>query len=659
MKNIQAQYQDLLEGKMSKANFMRNVRMQFPQHISSVSSFEDSVKILKGKRILSENQISELSPALRRAAYDTAKAQIDPDNPLSANRRRSQASTFGYQIDPGMKKKLDSLFVGTGYKVKLVKTPTGMHLDLVDESGKTAVELEISKDTYNIKQKHLIDEPIIRKLERVVKYIQSSGELGESLNEAFKDSTNNELASYLGTLKNELNAEKDPKKKKLVQKDLEDVKAELKKRRKEKSDNLNEAKQPIGVYGHNPNAEMDEYRGIDYVNYYQAYKGIQYELSKMPEITDENYIKARKKVVANILKDPDAYKDLQLANFKAVKEMDKDLEMKDVKKDNLVDKPNEMKVVKKDVKGNTEATLEKKEAKKSKTAKVPVMTQAPKGSLKAFETPGKEKVMALKEAYELEKNLDSLKSNATGALSAHKLSHGGDTKNKPVALKAIEDIKNATSAVQIFNILHKTGLFDKVEIKDILKKHDTKTPFTVANETKVQSLKEHILDELMQPNLEHEHINVGSRVKKKGLKDYDAAQVGNVTGFDGDTATVKWDNDSVEHLQINVLTKKEIPQLPDAAERWAKIPDSPFMKRQEAEEVKESEEDKKTRLKSLKEKIVKALEKEGYAVQTQGGQTLSAGKNTSQGITTARDLERATGDQLTVLDTRTGRKTQA
>jgi hypothetical protein len=54
MKNIQKQYTDLLEGKMSKANFMRNVRMQFPQHVSPVSSFEDSIKILKGKRILSE-----------------------------------------------------------------------------------------------------------------------------------------------------------------------------------------------------------------------------------------------------------------------------------------------------------------------------------------------------------------------------------------------------------------------------------------------------------------------------------------------------------------------------------------------------------------------------------------------------------------------------
>ena len=54
MKNIQKQYTDLLEGKMSKQNFMRNVRMQFPQHVTNVSSYEDSIKILKGKRILSE-----------------------------------------------------------------------------------------------------------------------------------------------------------------------------------------------------------------------------------------------------------------------------------------------------------------------------------------------------------------------------------------------------------------------------------------------------------------------------------------------------------------------------------------------------------------------------------------------------------------------------
>lgn len=56
MKNITAQYRDLLEGKMTKANFMANVRMQFPDYISPVNSYEDMVKILKSKRILSETR---------------------------------------------------------------------------------------------------------------------------------------------------------------------------------------------------------------------------------------------------------------------------------------------------------------------------------------------------------------------------------------------------------------------------------------------------------------------------------------------------------------------------------------------------------------------------------------------------------------------------
>ena len=72
MKNIQKQYTDLLEGKMSKQNFMRNVRMEFPQYVTNVSSYEDTVKILKGKRILSEVKIEELSPQTRRSAYDKA-----------------------------------------------------------------------------------------------------------------------------------------------------------------------------------------------------------------------------------------------------------------------------------------------------------------------------------------------------------------------------------------------------------------------------------------------------------------------------------------------------------------------------------------------------------------------------------------------------------
>jgi len=54
MKSIKQQYIDLREGNMSQANFMRNLRMTLPQYVTNVTSFEDSVRILKNKGILTE-----------------------------------------------------------------------------------------------------------------------------------------------------------------------------------------------------------------------------------------------------------------------------------------------------------------------------------------------------------------------------------------------------------------------------------------------------------------------------------------------------------------------------------------------------------------------------------------------------------------------------
>jgi hypothetical protein len=49
MKSIKQQYTDLKEGKMTQSQFMRNVRMTLPQYITNVTSFNDTVKILKNK----------------------------------------------------------------------------------------------------------------------------------------------------------------------------------------------------------------------------------------------------------------------------------------------------------------------------------------------------------------------------------------------------------------------------------------------------------------------------------------------------------------------------------------------------------------------------------------------------------------------------------
>jgi hypothetical protein len=58
MKSIKQQYIDLQEGNLSQANFMRNLRMTLPQYVTNVTSFEDSVRILKNKGILTEADTS-------------------------------------------------------------------------------------------------------------------------------------------------------------------------------------------------------------------------------------------------------------------------------------------------------------------------------------------------------------------------------------------------------------------------------------------------------------------------------------------------------------------------------------------------------------------------------------------------------------------------
>ena len=54
MKSIKQQYIDLREGNMSQANFMRSIRLSLPQYVTNITSFNDSVKILKNKGILTE-----------------------------------------------------------------------------------------------------------------------------------------------------------------------------------------------------------------------------------------------------------------------------------------------------------------------------------------------------------------------------------------------------------------------------------------------------------------------------------------------------------------------------------------------------------------------------------------------------------------------------
>ena len=64
MKSIANQYRDLKEGRMSQANFMRNLRMTMPQYVTNTTSYNDAVKILRNKGILTENIVKQLEKGI-------------------------------------------------------------------------------------------------------------------------------------------------------------------------------------------------------------------------------------------------------------------------------------------------------------------------------------------------------------------------------------------------------------------------------------------------------------------------------------------------------------------------------------------------------------------------------------------------------------------
>jgi hypothetical protein len=78
MKSIKQQYIDLKEGKMSQANFMRNLRMSMPQ-VTNVTSFGDAVKILKNKGIINESLVAEEEEVFSQGAQDENYDKVGTD----------------------------------------------------------------------------------------------------------------------------------------------------------------------------------------------------------------------------------------------------------------------------------------------------------------------------------------------------------------------------------------------------------------------------------------------------------------------------------------------------------------------------------------------------------------------------------------------------
>jgi hypothetical protein len=91
MKSIKNQYIALKEGKMTEAQFMRNVRMTLPEYISNVTLFKQAERILINKGIISEALISS---KVEQLANKISKWYENHPNPKMKERISSVESTL-------------------------------------------------------------------------------------------------------------------------------------------------------------------------------------------------------------------------------------------------------------------------------------------------------------------------------------------------------------------------------------------------------------------------------------------------------------------------------------------------------------------------------------------------------------------------------------
>jgi hypothetical protein len=254
-----------------------------------------------------------------------------------------------------------------------------------------------------------------------------------------------------------------------------------------------------------------------------------------------------------------------------------------------------MKVIKKDA----PAAANKSKKFTNKVEKIKQMTQTPKGAKgieKVMEVPGKEKVIALKE-------------EVSPIASQWKV--GTKFKNlKNNQVTTIEKFDNLGNVIISTDAMPgKQWTWPAEELSNMIKKGELEL-MEVAN-SKVQALKEAILKEF-ENDSPTEQISKGARVMTRDKK-----KVGEVEKIEHDTATIKLDDGTLEHVQLNVLTGRDVPakqdksaleKMPDIGARAQNYLSSTVKADREGPEP----ESKPNRLKSLKEKLTQAFKEVIY-----------------------------------------------
>lgn len=390
MKNISKQYADLLEGKMSRDNFVRNCRQQFPQFVSPVTSVDDAIKILKSKRIIAES-ISENTDY--KDPY--VKGYIDNENGISLkdcpyDERAAAALWKNGWMDAETEKQMD-------HDEDTYNRETGGYGDLYKENENND-RRDLDPRVYRLKNQftpvqltnYLLKQGMQKwgNIDNVVKFVQK----------IFPALEYDEILDMINTHKKAGSPTFD------VTDDLpffENKKKSLKEAAEKTEGKYKEA---------TGKDEYGRFADLDNVNFTTFLRAVAFEVSKDPVADDSKLPAIMEKVAKAMKKDPMAYRDLVISNTEEIAKQDATRKMKEVKPGNMVDKDNGMQEIKGQEKYKADSAP-KTEYKKGKPEGVKEMGITPKkapGITDVMDMPGKEKVIdQLKEALKKSLNEDT------------------------------------------------------------------------------------------------------------------------------------------------------------------------------------------------------------------------------------------------------------
>lgn len=360
MESVKQQYLSLREGKMNQAQFMRNVRMSLPQYITNLSSFEDTVKILKNKSILTEADIKEEYGMSLEDAKVEAQRESEEDGVSvhvnSAGKGKYKVS-YWFDSDSTVASYEDGILTNE-YDEYDDEDNSDYFFDVNDE------ELN-EEDIYGIAGNP--EEEEAAKATRMPRREIPS-----------KQEEDDEIEAILKQLEDEEDA-------KHVMRDKSDF-------------NLKESKIPTGK------SLYDYFSEIDRMNGQEVLVGIDYEMEKNPELTKEG---AAKIVIKNLKKIPFYYTNQDMSGVEGYepeylggKSANAEARhMHFVGKDNMVDKVMGMKPVKGVEKIKASANKANHETNKAEDMKLMSLVASTLRGVPKMQSQGEKiKIIRIKEA---------------------------------------------------------------------------------------------------------------------------------------------------------------------------------------------------------------------------------------------------------------------